>query len=318
MITPQPPHGEQLALSAADRAKIFRESYNEALLFLKHQDDKINRVLTALAFLTAAGVSLYIFSRPQQAADSPMFENAYFGADDYFFASFLIGLFVSVAFALVALDPTSFVPRFFRPISDRSSSLLFYRAMADQSKEEWDRIYDDPNLSERLARAFHADARRLSNRAVHKVRRFSSANAVVQFTVATLTLLGVMRLATLDVADRWWLATAVLIGYSALPALDFLYFRFLDFPEVGSDYAVRHPFLVGLGFWLPFFVVSTLALVLAHQEWQPVTFTLFGTLALRWISSFEWQALGRGLVAAVLGASSALTLAGAIWMVWLS
>jgi hypothetical protein len=45
----------------------FKESYNEPLLFLKHQDDKINRVLTALAFLTAAGVTLYIFSRSNPA-----------------------------------------------------------------------------------------------------------------------------------------------------------------------------------------------------------------------------------------------------------
>jgi hypothetical protein len=41
----------------------FKQSYAEVLLFLKHQDDKINRVLTALAFLTAAGVTLYIFGR---------------------------------------------------------------------------------------------------------------------------------------------------------------------------------------------------------------------------------------------------------------
>jgi hypothetical protein len=38
---------------------IFQHSYDEVLAALKHQDDKLNRTLTALAFLTAAGVGLY-------------------------------------------------------------------------------------------------------------------------------------------------------------------------------------------------------------------------------------------------------------------
>ena len=40
------------------RAEIFEHSYDEVTA-LKHQDDKLNRTLTALAFLTAAGIALF-------------------------------------------------------------------------------------------------------------------------------------------------------------------------------------------------------------------------------------------------------------------
>src|SRR3954452_18910551 len=101
-----------MAPSATIQKEVFDRSYSEVLLFLKHQDDKINRVLTALAFLTTAGVTLYIFSRAKPASpDFPQFANSYVHADDYFFGAFLLGLFASVVLALAALDPTSFTPR---------------------------------------------------------------------------------------------------------------------------------------------------------------------------------------------------------------
>jgi hypothetical protein len=138
---PQPPDD-------GTREKVFEKSYDEVLLFLKHQDDKINRVLTALAFLTAAGVTLYIFSRSDTAAsaDFPTVANVEVHMDDYFFASFIIGVAVSVALALVSLDPTSFVPHFFghhHQGAPRKHSLLYYDAIARH--EDRDSVYDEPN-----------------------------------------------------------------------------------------------------------------------------------------------------------------------------
>jgi hypothetical protein len=304
-------------LSDKDKAEIFKESYGETLLFLKHQDDKINRVLTALAFLTTAGVTLYIFSRQPAKPDFPHFANTYVRADDFFFGAFLIGLFGSVSLALVALDPTSFAPRFARVAEP--GSILFYRAIAGMSAEDWDEVFSDPHLQHRLARDFHGDARRLSHRAIHKVRRFSSATAFVQFTVASLALLGIMRLNHLRPSDRWWVATALLVVYSALPAIDFLYLRIHNFPGVGREYADEWINIRALLFYSPFFAVSLVALIHAHRDWQPVAFALVGTLVMRRLAQVKVTRLGRLDVGErhvwfSLGAALSFALVGAFWL----
>ena len=147
---------------------------------------------------------------------------------------------------------------------------------------------------------------------MHKVRRFSTANAVVQFTVAALALLGVMRLNQLRLDDRWWLATAVLIVYTALPLVEFLHFKFLDFPEVGSDY-VERAWAEGAAFFLPYLGVAIAGLVSFPRQWQAVTFALIGTLVLRVMGSLRRRLLGNQLSLAIV-LSWALALFGGIWL----
>src|SRR4051794_32943287 len=54
--SPSTPAPESLAAEEWEkRADVFARSYDEVLAALKHQDDKLNRTLTALAFLTAGG-----------------------------------------------------------------------------------------------------------------------------------------------------------------------------------------------------------------------------------------------------------------------
>ena len=55
----QPPRAKDAVDRARDHQDVFARSYDEVLAALKHQDDKLNRTLTALAFLTAAGVALF-------------------------------------------------------------------------------------------------------------------------------------------------------------------------------------------------------------------------------------------------------------------
>lgn len=295
--------------SARRQIKVFAHSYNEVLLFLKHQDDKINRVLTALAFLTTAGVTLYIFGRTKAPADFPRFYNASLRADDYFFFCFLVGLFLALSFALVALDPTSFMPRFLR--AHGSESILFYQAIATLGRTGWDSILNDPDIESRLASSFHGDALRLSHRAVHKVRRFSAASAFVQFTVVTLALLGIVRVNHFSVDTRWWLVSGTIIVYSAFPTIDFLYFRTADFPDVGPDYVDENGagrvLLEAAGFYLPVFVMSTVGLLAAHGEWQPITAAFGGTLAIRIISVSHRTPLS-------LGVAWGATIAGTVLM----
>jgi hypothetical protein len=297
----------------------YRESYNEPLLFLKHQDDKINRVLTALAFLTAAGVTLYIFSRSHDGPNFPKFSNAYVTADDYFFGCFLLGLFFSVSLSVIALDPTSFTPRFFDDPQE-PTSVLFYRSIAAWTKEAWEEIPTDTvePFEKRLAESFHKDARRLSVRAIHKVRRFGQANAFVQFTIASLALLGVMRLNHVHIEDRWIVATALVIVYTLMPAIDFVYFRALNFPGIGRDYSKTAStiWVKAILFYGPYFALSTVWLCRDHRDWQPFTYALFGTVLLRLIALFEWP--GKRPWLGALAAASLLVAWGVVWLLALS
>src|SRR5207248_1422335 len=115
-------------------------------------------------------------------------------------------------------------------------SILFYRSIADRNFEEWRRVRTNGAAS-LLADSFHVDARRLSHRAMHKVRRFGQATAFVQFTVVSLALLGLMRLNHVIIHDRWRAVAALLIAYTVLPGIDFAYQRGLNFPGVGQEYA---------------------------------------------------------------------------------
>jgi hypothetical protein len=278
--------------------QVFERSYDEVLLFLKHQDDKINRVLTALAFLTAAGVALYVFGRAKPPLTFPHFANSAITADDYFFGAFLIGLFFAVSFSLIALDPTSYAPRFL-DAPEGSKSVLYYRAIHSMTNDEWADVRGDASIKG-LTDTFHGDARRLSHRAIHKVRRFGQANAWVQFTVVALAALGLMRLTNLDIDDKWRATTALLTVYAVLPLVDFVYFRVLNFPGVGAENSgwlgsrlkAAMWFVVFL-FYVPFITVTVVSLWSDQANWEPVTIALFGTVVLRLLALFESRKLNR-------------------------
>ena len=326
-----------MAVSELEKTQkdVFGQSYSEVLLFLKHQDDKINRVLTALAFLTAAGVTLYIFSRSDASAyaDFPTFANAGVSLDDYFFASFIVGVAVAVALSVVALDPTAFEPKFLESGGKKpekngpgsESSLLFYGAIAGSRRDEWQELLKkgESELFGVYVRSLHADTHRLARRARHKVRRAGTASSVVQFTVVALALLGVTRLNHVTESGRWVLLTAVLAGFVITPLIDFAYFWIVGFPNVRTDEYqilpdVRLPTTSrketygrlgrGLLFFLPFIGVALAGLIIEYKDWEPVTFALFGTLLLRLVERLKvqgmkgWpQIVGMGAVAAAAG-----------------
>src|SRR5437764_717220 len=67
------------------RSEVFARSYDEVLAALKHQDEKLNRTLTAIAFLTAAGVTLFT-----RLSGSPIrFPESRISVTAFFFVVFL-------------------------------------------------------------------------------------------------------------------------------------------------------------------------------------------------------------------------------------
>jgi hypothetical protein len=69
------------------KAAIFEKSYDEVLTALKHQDDKLNRTLTAIAFLTAAGVTLFA-NLAVKIAPPVRFPESAWNVTSFFFLTF--------------------------------------------------------------------------------------------------------------------------------------------------------------------------------------------------------------------------------------
>jgi hypothetical protein len=314
------------------RSDVFGRSYNEVLLFLKHEDDKINRVLTALAFLTAAAVALYIFSGRGSAPATLALRDSSLTAADFFFASFIIGLALALLSAIAALDPTSFYPRFIGS-SGEPESLLYYRAIGQDElapdspwrercadgEERWVALASASagELRELLARSYHVDARRLSHRAHHKVYRFTECNTFVTIAVVSLALLGVARLDPASESLRWWVLVALLIAYSWSPTYDYSMLVRRNFPDVGPEYAGDPWRPTVVFFFIPIAVVSTLLLLKFKDHWPTLLFALCATGLVRLLSLHLRKQRIWGapvpLILSLLGAFVGLVIFGSMW-----
>lgn len=282
------------------RSKVFQHSYGEVLAFLKHEDDKIGRVLTALSFLTAAGVALFVF---QGHAHDPLRLDGTLDAADFLFAGFTVSLVLALLAILAALDPTSQTPRFLARPSGRQS-ILFYHSIYE--RRGWSALNADPGyLEEALAESFHQDTEELARRAEHKVQRFADARVFVHLAVVMLALLGIARSDALSATTRWWLMVSVLglIGLLA-PGWDIYWQRHHGFAGLAA--VTRRSLLsIGLLYSLPaLFAVALLVTADFTSSWRPQLVSLvfalgallFSRLALPYLRAPMRLGCGSGLV----------------------
>jgi hypothetical protein len=208
-----------------DRGDIFKVSYQEVLLALKHQDDKVNRMLTGIAFLTAAGITLY--SRFSELP-SLRFDGQPLSVPTFLFLAFISSVALALALTLAAIGPSS---NFAQHNSKRLPSLLYFATIS--ADKEWpQRIENDPAaLTKMLAENYHAEARELARRVNYKILRAREASAFLHIVVASLGLLGIFSLQDVGSATRWWVASSFVILLLALPLWDLFRMRQSDFEE---------------------------------------------------------------------------------------
>lgn len=181
---------------------VFEKSYSEALAALKHQDDKLNRTLTALAFLTAAGVAIFVnLDKPPNAP--VRFDGTGPSVGAVLFVVFLSSVAVALLSALSAIGPSA-------PLASTRkarTSLLFYPLIA---RTEWDDMRDknDAELVQELTDNYHQEARDIAYRVRYKVARARESGAFVQLAIVALTLLGIFEAHGLSMTTRWWIAFA--------------------------------------------------------------------------------------------------------------
>jgi hypothetical protein len=281
------------------RKEIFEQSYKEVLSALKHQDDKLGRALTAQAFLTAAGITIYT----QLGKDSVLtFGGQTLTAPRFFFLVFLVSIALSLGFTLSAIGPST-------PYKQKGgsppASLIFYAAI--RRDDDWDRCLErsDEVLTETLARNFHAEAKKLAQRVNYKVRRAREAAAFLYFGLTALAVLGVFSQTRISESVRWAIASGVLVLSALVPLWDYFHMRRLDFPEDAPDNR-SYVYLVSA------IAVATTLLVIAPKrdiEWAALVYALTLVLTARW-GLLSW-AFARNLLGATLIGGLAI-LAGVI------
>src|SRR4051794_3143616 len=92
------------------RTEVFKIGYDEVLAALKHQDEKLNRWLTALAFLTAAGITIYTRVLPRTASLNH-FPHSRYHVVPIFFIFFLVSTLAALIGVLGAVGPSGALPQ---------------------------------------------------------------------------------------------------------------------------------------------------------------------------------------------------------------
>lgn len=203
---------EGATLDAMTRKEVFARGYDEVLAALKHQDDKLNRTLTALAFLTAAGVTLFT----RETDSTVRFPESGTSISAFFFAVFLGATALALILVLAAIGPSTY----YRNNGESGGSLLYYSKIAND--ESWSRYATDPTeeLLGRLVSNLHGETRYIAKRTVYKVARSGESGAFVQLAILSLALLGVFSIDAFSLSTQWRIASAVVILLLVAPLWD--------------------------------------------------------------------------------------------------
>jgi len=213
---------------------VFTKSYDEVLAALKHQDEKLNRTLITLAFLTGAGVAL-ILNLDKIIAGHPANLGSGPSVTGLMFVVFIVAVAMALALALAAIGPSS--PLSFPGKRPEANSLLFWGEIAHDGA--WDAKgteASDP-LTRRLQHDLHEETRKIALRVKYKVARSRESSAFVHFAIVSLALIGIFGTGALSTRARWWIAAGLLGLVLLLPFFDWLNMKFTAFPEDGSRIA---------------------------------------------------------------------------------
>ena len=171
-------------------------SYREVLDATKHQDDKIGRLLGAVAFLTGGAL---VFADPDVLAQAYRMDGRDYPLAAIFLGAFLVVDLLAVVLWLIAMSA---------PLTDpgtRDHSYTFFRLIARDTSwaTRWELGTDSPHdpkgLEERVALDLVDEARNLAGRASRKYEVSRVASAV--FLAAILLLLPTLVL-SLDTVRR--------------------------------------------------------------------------------------------------------------------
>lgn len=179
------------------RIELLQESYSEVLDAVKHQDDKIGRLLTGLSFLTAATLAVAGLGSAQYV--TRRFRVEPWG--DLPLALIFLGVFVGGVVLAVSLLLAAFNTPL-RLLGERQQgrehdSTIYFFHIARKSVKEWRRTVTKGSnacLEERRIQEFANETHNLAARAKYKHERISEATVILVTAMLALILAAVLTL----------------------------------------------------------------------------------------------------------------------------
>jgi hypothetical protein len=292
-----------------------RATYREILAYSERLDDKLRSLITALAFLTTAGISLFVFGSNRTLVDL-QWDGRSWNVANFFFLFFIGCVVLSLSSALVALDPTTHRPRFFPSRDDGPPSVLHpHGLLADQWWESGKPHRPLARAQEALAESYRQDSYEIALRVQTKVQRSRNTEAFMSTAIVALFCLAGARLPESADKTRENVILAVLVGFTLFPLGTFFRMRWAELPGVSKrdlptsiGFAVR----TTLFYLIPFLVSLTLAVMSVWDNapiWPTVVYLMLWITFARLLpasSSAHWISLFVASVGTCLAISYSL------------
>lgn len=193
--------------SKADWAKkvdVAKESFKEVLASDEHEDGKAQRILTAMAFLTAAAG--LIFAELSRARIAPSLEFPIFAGYAYMpvcFFIFVAAMLIGTLFFLAALGPAFNIPRPWhtKDTERYPQSLLFSQLILQGTRDQWTKYWEESNhknLQVELVKNYVNEAYLLAEKVKFKVSSMRIGKVFYKLSLGFLGML-VIPIFTTDV-----------------------------------------------------------------------------------------------------------------------
>jgi len=171
------------------RLRLARESYLEVLDATKHQDDKIGRFLTAIAFLFTGAIAFG--TRTDLLAVRYEVDGHVLPLPAILLGLFLVLSVISVLLLVIGLGPNLKLPRPERErgaaVLGRKKSRLFFFSISDMTLDQWRALWRDPHPSlGDMITTYVDETYNLATKTDFKYSRTNEARAV--FTVGLMFL----------------------------------------------------------------------------------------------------------------------------------
>jgi len=173
---------------------ITKEIFDHLYDMLRHEDEKANRILGAMAFITVAAAALSIPFFEGKIGTGLKFFNLGLGL--FLFFIFLILIAIGTLFLLSALGPllhitTDFVEPSERKKKLRVRSLLYFENITGITIEEWTKFFretDEDDFYEKICNDHIIKSYTLANRTKYKAKCIKSSKIFYRFSLIVLCL----------------------------------------------------------------------------------------------------------------------------------
>lgn len=179
-----------------DELDVVLLSYQEVLDATKHQDDKVGRFLTAIAFLTGGAIAFATRAEVLRIRFHVGADHVHLPA--WFFAGFLLLVLLAVTLLVVSLGPN------LRPASPSGlASRLFFLEIAAQRRDDWVARWSGDVRAEvaELRAVLPGEVHNLATKTRFKYRSTNLARVAFGLSVAMLAVAVVLTVVALAQAE---------------------------------------------------------------------------------------------------------------------